>query len=178
MAPTAIGLRLWLGMITALWTLYPLLFSQARGLLFLTGITGLLALIGWLTGLSLLVVWSGGLGLCNLTLALLLAAPPPRLWTGLGAGLLLLALLDGHQRFAYLRQCQWTPSVLRALFGPFVVLSSLSLLVGTGLGLVLILGDSYTASVTRAGLLSIGGAGLFAGFLAIFLAYGDSGHEQ
>ena len=62
-------LSLWLGLLTLLWSCYPLLISQARGIVVLALFTGVLAGLGGLTGVRLLVVWSGGAGVVNLTLA-------------------------------------------------------------------------------------------------------------
>src|SRR5215471_14788455 len=114
--PRPIILALWLGLLTLLWSLQPLLFSQARGIVVLALLSGVLATLGGLTSVRLFVVWSGGVGLLNLTMALLLTAYRPNLWVGLSAGLTLLALLDGQQCFAYLRYCQIEPGVVTALF--------------------------------------------------------------
>src|SRR6266571_6864902 len=132
MSTRQVLMGLWLGLLTLLWSLQPLLFSQARGIVVLALLSGVLAVLGGLTSMRLLVVWSGGVGLLNLTLALLLTAAPPNLWVGLSAGLTLLALLDGHQCVAYLRYCQVEPGVLAALFGTLARLSGLSLAAGVG----------------------------------------------
>jgi hypothetical protein len=171
MAASKIGLHVWLGSITVLWSLQPLLLSHARGVLVLGMVTAMLALLGWLTGWSLLVVWSGGLGLCNLTLALVLTSHPPDLWVGLSAGITLLALLDGSHRLAYLRHCRLTPGVMAALLGTFVRLSGLTLVAGLVLGLLLVPLGQQSAGTTLAGLLTIAGACLFVGSLAAFLLY-------
>src|SRR4029434_9003565 len=51
-------LSLWLGLLTLLWSCYPLLVSQARGIVVLAIFAGVLAGLGGLTGVRLLVVWS------------------------------------------------------------------------------------------------------------------------
>ena len=128
-------------------------------------------LAGWLSGLQVLVFWSGILGLLNITLALLLTSYPPSLWVGLSVGLTLLALLDGSQRFAYLRHCQVEPGVIRALLETFIRLSGLAVGVALGLGWLLVtLGPSLTGSAA-AGLLTVASACAFVGFLAVFLLY-------
>jgi hypothetical protein len=171
MATSTVGLGIWLGGIALYWSLHPLLWSQARGVLVLGIMTGMLTLIGGLTSLQFLVVWGGGLGLCNLTLALMLASQPPNLWVGLSAGITLLALLDGSQRFTYLRHCHIEPRVMAALLQVFVRLSGLSLAAGLTLsGLVIALG-TYGAGFSVPGLLTIAGACMLAGFLAVFLLY-------
>src|SRR5262249_56909055 len=97
MTTRQIVVGLWLGLVTLLWSLHALVWSQARGIVVLALLSGVLAVLGGLTSVRLFVVWSGGVGLLNLTMALLLTAYPPNLWVGLSAGLTLLALLDGHQ---------------------------------------------------------------------------------
>src|SRR5918911_704555 len=120
MSTRQVILGLWLGLLALLWSLHPLLLSQARGIVVLALLAGVLAVLGGLTSVRLFVVWSGGIGLLNLTMALLLTASPPNLWLGLSAGLTLLALLDGNQCVAYLRHCQVGPGVLAQLFGTLV----------------------------------------------------------
>lgn len=171
MAASKIGLALWLGLITLLWSLHPLLFSQTRVVLVLMSLTGALALGGWLTSVQPLVVWSGGVGLLNLTLALVLSQQPPNLWLGLSAGITLLALLDGSQRFAYLRHCQVEPGVLAVLLGGFVRISGLSLAVGISLTWVVVNLSDPTPDSATAGLLTIAGAAMFVGLLGVFLLY-------
>ena len=165
MAASKTGLGCWLGLITLLWSLYPLLFSQARGVLMLATLTGVLALVGWLSGIQPLVVWSGGLGLLNLTLTLVLTAQPPNLWLGLSAGITLLALLDGSHRFAYLRHCQVAPGVLAVVLRVFLRITGLSLAAGVALALLVVNLPNQGAVASAAGLLTIAGAGLFVGCL-------------
>jgi hypothetical protein len=162
-------LSLWLGVLTLLWSCQPLLISPARGIVVLALFTGALAGLGALTGLRVLVVWSGGLGMLNLTLALLLTGSPPYLWTGLSAGLTLLALLDGNQCVAYLWYCEVGPGVLTELFGTLIRLSGWSLAAGVSVGyLVTVLYTPHLATAA-AGYVTILGAGIFVGFLAAFL---------
>jgi hypothetical protein len=160
---------LWLGLLTLLWSLQPLLLSQARGIVVLALLCGVLAVLGGLTSVRLFVVWSGGIGLLNLTMALLLTASPPNLWVGLSAGLTLLALLDGQQCFAYLRHCQIEPGVVAALFGALARLSGWSLAAGVGIGLLVLQLHSQGVNTTAAGYMTIIGAGVFVGFFAAFL---------
>jgi len=160
---------LWLGLLTLLWSLQPLLFSQARGIVVLALFCGVLAVLGGLTSVRLFVVWSGGIGLLNLTMALLLTAYPPTLWVGLSAGLTLLALLDGQQCFAYLRHCQIEPGVVTALFRALVRLGGWSLAAGVGVGLLVTQLHSQQINTAAAGYMTIVGAGIFVGFFAIFL---------
>jgi hypothetical protein len=162
-------LSVWLGMITLVWSLQPLLVSQARGIVVLALLTGVLAGLGSLTSMPVLVVWSGGVGLFNLTLALLLTAYPPTLWIGLSAGLTLLALLDGHQCFFYLRHCQVGPGVTAALFRALVRLSGWSLAMGIGMGLLVMQLHQQPVDTSAAGYLTIVGAAVFVGFFAAFL---------
>lgn len=162
-------LSIWLGLLMLLWSLQPLLLSQARGVVLLALLTAALAGLGGLTGVSLLVVWSSGIGLCNLTLALLLAGSPPNLWVGLSAGLTLLALLDGHQCLAYLRHCQVETGVMAALFGALARLSGWSLAAGVGMGLLVTQLHAWSGHTTAAGYLTIVGAAIFVGFFAAFL---------
>lgn len=160
---------LWLGLLTLLWSLQPLLFSQARGIVVLALLSGMLAALGGLTNVRLCVVWSGGIGLFNLTIALLLTASPPTLWVGLSAGLTLLALLDGHQCFAYLRHCQTEPGVVRALFMALVRLSGWSLAAGVGVGVLVTQLHSQRIDTAAAGYMTIIGAAILVGFFAAFL---------
>jgi hypothetical protein len=171
MAASKAGLGCWLGLMTLLWSLHPLFFSQSRGVVMLMIVTGGLALVGWLTGSQLLVVWSGGLGLVNLTLTLVLIAQPPTLWVGLSAGITLLALLDGSQRYAYLRRCQVEPGVLAAWLGVFTRISGLSLVAGVALALLVMHFPNPRAIASAAGLLTIAGAAMFVGVVALFLLY-------
>jgi hypothetical protein len=171
MAATKIGWEIWLGCMVLLWAGYPLLFTQTRGVLVLGVLTALLALLGWLTSLPVLVIWSGGLGLCNLTLALVLTSHPPDLWAGLSAGIMLLALVDGSQRFTYLRHCWLAPGVVTALLGTFVWLSGLTLAMGVLLGLLVISLSQQPPSTVAPGVLTVVGACILGGFLAVFLLH-------
>jgi hypothetical protein len=162
-------LSLWLGLLTLLWSCYPLLVSQARGIVVLAIFTGVLAGLGGLTGVRLLVVWSGGVGMVNLTLALLLTSSPPNLWVGLSAGLTLLALLDGNQCVAYLWHCQVEPGVLAQLFGTLVRLSGWSLAAGVSVGYLVTALYAPRMDTVAAGYMTILGAGVFVGFFAAFL---------
>lgn len=171
MAASKTGLGCWLGLMTLLWSLYPLLFSQARGVVVLATLTGGLALGGWLTSIQPLVVWSGGLGLLNLTLTLVLSAQPPNLWVGLSAGITLLALLEGSHRFAYLRHCQVEPGVLAGWLGMFLRITGLTLATGVALALLVVNLANQDAAASAAGLSTIAGAGLFVGVLGLLLLY-------
>jgi hypothetical protein len=162
-------LSLWLGLLTLLWSCYPLLLSQARGIVVLALFAGVLAGLGGLTGVRLLVVWSGGVGVVNLTLALLLTASPPNLWIGLSAGLTLLALLDGNQCVAYLRHCQIGPGVPAESFGTLVRLSGWSLAAGVSVGYLVTALYAPRMDTAAAGYMTILGAGIFVGFFAAFL---------
>jgi hypothetical protein len=164
-------LACWLGLSTLLWSLYPLLFSQARGIVMLVILTAGLGLSGWMTGIQLLVVWSGGLGLLTLTLTLVITAQPPNLWLGLSAGITLLALLDGSHRFAYLRHCQVEPGVLTPWLGVFLRLSGLSLVAGIALALLVVNLPTQGEFASGAGLWTIVGASLFVAVLALVLLY-------
>jgi hypothetical protein len=137
----------------------------------LTILTGGLAVVGWLAGMQSLVVWSGALGLLNLTLTLMLTAQPPNLWVGLSAGITLLALLDSSQRFGYLRHCQVEPRALAAVLGAFMRMAALSLAAGVALTLLLVNLPQQGAVASAASLLTIAGAGLFVGVVALFLVY-------
>jgi hypothetical protein len=171
MAPNKIGLSVWLGSITLFWALHPLLLSHARGVLVLSVVTATLALLGWLTGLSLLVIWSAGLGLCNLTLALVLTSYPPNLWAGLSAGITLYALVDGSHRFTYLRRCWLAPGVIAAILGTFVRISGLTFVAGIMLGLLIVSLEYQPVDASTIKLLTLTGVCMFVGFLAIFLLY-------
>jgi hypothetical protein len=168
MAARQIGLEICVAGLALCWSAYPLLFAQAQGIVMLSAITALLALLGLVAGWQPVVMWSGGLGLCNLTLALLVTSSPPNLWVGLSAGIVLLALVDGSHRLTYLRQCWLAPGVLTVLLGTFVRLSGLTLSIGLLLGLLLIpLG--YFSVATATGAVTIVGACLLVGTLAVFL---------
>jgi hypothetical protein len=171
MAANTIGLACWLGVITLLWSLYPLLFSQTRGIIVLTILTGALALCGWVTGTQVLVVWSGALGLFNLTLTLIMTAQPPNVWMGLSAGIALLALLDGSQRFAYVRHCHVEPGVLTAWLAVFIRIAGLSLAAGIALVLLVVNLPTLGGVTSGVGVLTILGASLFVGVLALLLLY-------
>jgi len=178
MATYKTGLACWLGLSTLLWSLYPLLFSQARGMVMLVILTAGLAVSGWLTGLHLLVVWSGGLGLLTLTLSLVITAQPPNLWLGLSAGITLLALLDGSQRFAYMRHCHIEPGVLPAWLGVFLRLAGLSLVAGITLALLVVNLPTQGEVASLAALLTIAGASLFVAILALLLLYTSRWQER
>jgi hypothetical protein len=171
MAAHKTGLACWLGLITLLWSLYPLLFSQARGIVMLVILTAGLALLGWMAGMQFLVVWSGGLGLFNLTLTLVITAQPPNLWLGLSAGITLLALLDGSHRFAYLRHCHVEPGVLTVWLGVFMRITGLSLVAGIAVALLVVNLPTQGEVASATGLLTIAGASLFVGVLALLLLY-------
>jgi hypothetical protein len=171
MAAHKIGLACWLGLTTLLWSLYPLLFSQARGVIVLAILTGGLALFGWLTGTQLLVVWSGALGLFSLTLTLVIASQPPNVWLGLSAGITLLALLDGSQRYGYLRHCHVEPGVLTAWLAVFMRIAGLSLAAGIALALLVVNLPTQGGIASGAGVLTIAGASLFVSVLALLLLY-------
>jgi uncharacterized membrane protein YgdD (TMEM256/DUF423 family) len=158
-------------LMTLLWSLYPLLFSQARGIIVLTILTGALALFGWATGMHVLVVWSGALGLFNLTLTLVITAQPPNVWMGLSAGITLLALLDSSQRFAYVRHCHVEPGVLTAWLAVFSRIAGLSLTAGIALVLLVVNLPTQGGMASGVGVLTIVGASLFVGVLALLLLY-------
>ena len=178
MAAHQIGLACWLGLVTLLWSLYPLLVSQARGVIVLTLFTAALAVSGWVFGLPLLVVWSGALGLVGLTLALVLTGQPPNVWIGLSAGITLLALLDGSQRFAYLKHCHVEPGVLTAWLAVFMRLAGLSLAAGIALVLLVVNLPTRGGMTSGAGVLTIVGASLFVGVLALLVLYTSRWPEQ
>jgi hypothetical protein len=171
MASHKVGLVCWLALVTLLWSLYPLAFSQAHAVIILVILTGGLALCGWVTGTQFLVAWSGGLGLFNLTLTLVITAQSPRVWMALTAGIALLALLDGSQRFAYLRHCRVEPGVLTAWLAVFMRITGLSLAAGMALVLLVVNLPSQGGGASGAGVLTIVGASLFVGVLALLLLY-------
>jgi hypothetical protein len=178
MAASKVGLSCWLGLMTLLWSLHPVLLVQSRGVIMLTVVTGGLALVGWLTGVQFLVVWSGGLGLVNLTLALVLTAQAPNVWVGLSAGLTLLALLDGSHRFAYLRHCQVEPGVLTAWLGVFIRVSGLALAAAVALAVLIVNLPNQGAIAPVAGVLTIAGAAMFVGVVALLLLYTNRRAER
>lgn len=161
-------MSVWLGGITLLWALQPLLWSHARGVLILSIVTVLLALIAQAFKLPVLTTWSGAVGLCNLTLALVLTSQPPNLWAGLATGLNLLAMLDSSHRSAYISVCQLTPGVLTACLRVFIQLSTLALAAGILLSLIIPL-VYQTINTSAAGALTITGACLVVGFFSLFL---------
>ena len=171
MATGKIALTLWLGLATALWTLHPLFFSQARGIQLLAILTGLLAIWGWLGGSAVLMFWSALIGLLNATLALILTAHPPNLWVGLSAGLLLFALLDGHQRWGYVRHCELEPGMFIDMLEPFISVSALAIVVGFAIGTFLLVLNALPFQVSYVGSLTIVGAALFAGVFALFMLH-------
>jgi hypothetical protein len=171
MAAGKIALAIWLGLAIALWTLHPLFFAQARGIQLLAGLTGLLALWGWLGGFAALMFWSALTGLINATLALVLTAHPPNLWAGLSAGLLLFALLDGHQRWVYVRHCELEPGMFIGLLEPFIRVSALAIVVGFAMGMLLIALNALPFQAPYVGVLTIAGAALFAGAFTLFLLH-------
>jgi hypothetical protein len=171
MATNKIGWEIWCGSLLVFWALYPVVLVYARSVLILALITAAFGVLGWLFGVPVLMVWSGGVGLCNLTLALLLIAHPPDLWVGLSAGILLLALVDSSQRLTYIRQCWLAPGVATALLRPFVRLSSAALLVGLGIGLLLISLHTQPITLVAPGALTVVGASFLAGFIALFVLY-------
>jgi hypothetical protein len=171
MAASKAGLVGWLGLVTLLWALHPLLLSRGRGVIILAVMTTLLALIGWLMGVQVLVALSGGLGVVNLTMALLLTGQAPNLWLGLSAGISLLALLDGSHRFSYLKECQIEPGVMAAWLRVFIRISGLSVAAGVALALLLVNLSQRGALLSVAGLLTIAGAGMFVAGVALFLLY-------
>lgn len=171
MATSKVVLACWVGLMILLWALHPLLFSRARGIIVLVILTGGLALLGWLADMQFLVAWSGGLGLFTLTLTLMVTAQPPNFWVGLSAGIALLALLDGSQRYAYVRHCQVEAGVLPAMLGVFMRISGLSLAAGMALALLVLQLPTHGTAAAAAGLLTIAGAALFVGVVAALLLY-------
>jgi hypothetical protein len=171
MAASKIGWGIWFGCLVLFWSLYPCVFTQARSVFILGIITALLGLLGGFFSAPVLVAWSGGAGLCNLTLALLLSSHPADLWVGLSAGIILLALVDSGQRLTYLRHCWLGPGVVVTLLRPFVCLSGVTVLVGVGVGLLVFYLSTQVANAAASGFLTVIGACLLAGFLALFLLY-------
>ncbi|ETW93427.1 hypothetical protein [Candidatus Entotheonella palauensis] len=171
MATGKIALTIWVGLATVLWTLLPLFFAQARGIQFLAVLTGLFAVWGWLGGSAVLMFWSAFTGLINATLALVLTAHPPNLWAGLSAGLLLFALLDGHQRWAYVRHCELESGMFIGLLEPFIRVSALAIVAGFAMGLLLIALNALPFQASYVGALTIAGAALFAGAFTLFLLH-------
>lgn len=169
MARRQLIIAAWVGCATVLWVGQPLAISQARGVVALALLTGLLAVLGSVFSLLPLVAWSGGAGVLNLTLALLLTAAPADLWTGLSAGCVLLALLDGNQCLAYVRRCQVEPGVLPILARNLVRLCGLTLIAGVGVGYIVTALAAFRIDTTAAGYLTILGAGLFVGCFAAFV---------
>ncbi len=171
MAAGKIALTIWLGFATLLWTLHPLFYTQARGIQILAALTGLFAILGWLSSAPVFTFWSALTGLINVTLALVLTAHPPNLWLGLSIGLLLFALLDGQQRWAYIRHCQLESGMSTAMFEPFLRISVLATAVGLVVGSFLVAFNDVSFSPSYVGILTITGAALFAGALTLFLLY-------
>jgi hypothetical protein len=169
MATGKVALTIWLGLAIALWTLHPLFFTQARGIQILAILTGLLAVWGWLGGSAVLMFWSALTGLLNATLALLLTAHPPNLWAGLSAGLLLFALLDGHQRWVYVRHCELEPGMFIGMLEPFIRVSALAIVLGFAIGMLLIALHALPLPTAYVGTLTIVGAALFAGIFALLM---------
>jgi len=178
MAASTVGLSCWLGLITLLWSLHPMLLLRSRVLIVMMILTAGLALAGWLAGVQFLVAWSGGLGLVNLTVALVLTEQAPNLWLGLSAGISLLALLDGSHRFSYLRHCQVEPGVLTAWLAIFTRISGISLAAGVALALLIVSLPKQGMIAPAAGLLTIAGAALFVGVIALLLLYTDRRAER
>ena len=83
----------------------------------------------------------------------------------------MLALLDGSQRFAYLRHCHVEPGVLAAWLGVFLRLSGLSLVAEIALALLVVKLPTQGEMASAAGLLAIAGASLFVALLALLLLY-------
>jgi len=171
MAAGKIALTIWLGLAIALWTLHPLFFIQARGIQLLAALTGLFAVWGWLGDSAVSMFWSAFLGLINATLALILTAHPPNLWVGLSAGLLLFALLDGHQRWTYVRHCELEPGMFIGMLEPFVRVSTLAIVVGFAMGTLLVALNTFPFQASYVGALTIAGAALFAGTFTLFLLH-------
>jgi hypothetical protein len=171
MATGKMALTIWLGLAIGLWTLHPLFFTQARGIQILAMLTGLMAVWGWLGSSAVLMFWSALTGLLNATLALLLTAHPPNLWAGLSAGLLLFALLDGHQRWVYVRHCELEPGMFIGMLEPFIRVSALAIVVGFAMGVLLIALNTFSLHTAHVGTLTIVGAALFAGVFALFMLH-------
>jgi hypothetical protein len=173
MATGKIALNIWLGLAIALWSLYPLFYTQARGIQLLAALTGLLAIWGWLSAVAAPMFWSALTGLINATLALVLTAHPPNLWAGLGAGLLLFALLDGHQRWMYVRHCELEPGMFIAMVEPFIRISALAIVLGLAIGVFLLALNALPWQASSVGVFTIGGAALFAGAFTLFLLHAN-----
>ncbi|PON16184.1 hypothetical protein C2W62_19780 [Candidatus Entotheonella serta] len=171
MATGKIALSIWLGLAIALWTLHPLFFVQARGIQLLAALTGLLAVWGWLGSSAALIFWSALTGLINATLALVLSAYPPNLWAGLSAGLLLFALLDGHQRWSYVRSCELESGMFISMLEPFIRVSALAIVVGFAIGTLLLALHTLPFQASYVGTSTIVGAALFAGAFTLFLLH-------
>jgi hypothetical protein len=171
MAAHKIGFIVWLSAVTGVWTLFPLLFAQSRGVIVLALSTGVLALLGWGSSLQILVFWSGVIGLLNITIALVLTNHEANLWIGLSAGLTLLALLDASQRWSYIKSCQVEAGVLGMMLETFVRVSGLSLALGLLIGAFITLLGPTVSGQSFMGYLTLVGASLFAGFFAVFLLY-------
>lgn len=171
MATGKIALSIWLGLAIALWALLPLFFAQARGIYLLAALTGLLAVWGCLGGSAVLMFWSALTGLINATLALILTAHPPNLWVGLSAGLLLFALLDGHQRWVYVRHCELEPGMFIGMLEPFIRVSALAIVVGLAMGTLLMALNALSFQAPYVGAFTIAGAALFAGAFTLFLLH-------
>jgi hypothetical protein len=171
MATSKIGFIIWLSVISGIWTLFPLLFAQSRGVIVLSLSTGVLALLGWSSSLQLFVFWSGIIGLLNITLVLVLTDQPANLWVGLSAGLILFALLDASQRWSYIKSCYVEAGVISLMLDAFVRLSGLSLALGFMIGVFLTVVRPVLGNLSFTGFLTLAGASLFAGFFAVFLLY-------
>jgi hypothetical protein len=178
MVGSQVGLGCWLGLMTLLWSLHPLFYVQSRGVMVFVVLTAGLALSGWLTGIQFLVVWSGGLGLVTLTAALVLTAQAPNLWLGLSAGLTLLALLDGSHRYSYLKHCHVEPGVLTAWLRVFIRVSGLSVAFGVALALLTVNLPNQGSIASVAGVLTIAGAAMFVGVVAVLLLYTNRWTER
>ena len=171
MAANKTGFIIWLSVLSVIWTLFPLLFAQSRGVIVLSLSTGVLALLGWGSRLQLFVFWSGIIGLLNITLVLVLTDHPANLWVGLSAGLILFALLDASQRWSYIKPCHVETGVISLMLDTFVRLSGLSLALGFMIGVFLTVVRPMLGNQSFMGFLTLVGASLFAGFFAIFLLY-------
>ncbi len=134
-------------------------------------LTGFFAALGWLGSAPVFIFWSALTGLVNATFALVLTDHPPNLWAGLSTGLLLFALLDGHQRWAYVRRCQLEPGLFMTMLEPFVRVSVLAIAAGLVMGSFLVAFNDVAFPSSYVGILTISGAALFAGALTLFLLY-------
>src|SRR4029434_10381140 len=105
------------------------------------------------------------------TLTLVITAQPPNVWMGLSAGVTLLALLDGSHRFAYLRHCQVAPGVLTAWLAVFMRIAGLSLAAGIALVLLVVNLTIPCGLASGAREVTLGGARLLVGVLALLLLY-------